>query len=364
MRLALFFSKGVSLAVWDKVGMLDREIKPYQELAKHFEEIFFLTYGGKNDLKYQDRLAGNIKIVPNKFNLPPLLYSFLMPLFCRKELKKADIFKTNQLLGAWAAVIAKYLFKKKLVVRFGYQWSVFSQRQGLKSWKIPLVRFLEGLACRKADKVILASLHDKNFTIRNYGISEGKIILIPNYIDTDLFRPLGLAEEERICFVGRLTEQKNVFNLIRAVAGIGIKIIIFGSGSQKQDLKNLAKELGVKVEFRGNISNKDLPAEINKSRIFILPSIYEGCPKALLEAMACALPVIGTNVEGIKDIIIHKENGYLAETSAESLGKAIKEVLNDKNLQIKISQGARETILDKFNLEKILENEIRVYKNL
>ena len=80
--------------------------------------------------------------------------------------------------------------------------------------------------------------------------------------------------------------------------------------------------------------------------------------------MACGLSCIGTNVEGIKEIIQHKENGYLCEPDVESIKKAILEVLNNKNLQEKISQNARKTILENFSFEKILEKEIELYETL
>jgi len=76
------------------------------------------------------------------------------------------------------------------------------------------------------------------------------------------------------------------------------------------------------------------------------------------------LPCIGTNVEGIKEILKHKENGYLCETNANSIRKAIIEVSEDESLRRKIGQNARETILENFSLEKILEKEIRIYQSL
>lgn len=364
MKLALFFTKGVSLKTWEEVGNLNREIKPYQELAEYFNEIFFLTYGGKDDLRYQDFLPENIKILPNKQKIPSLIYSFLLPFLYQKELRKADIFKTNQMFGSWTTIIAKFLFQKKLIIRQGYQLSVFAQKKGIKRWKLLIIRFLEKLAYRKADAIIVTSKRDKKYIEEKYNILSEKIKYIPNYIDTELFKPLNIPKENRICFVGRLEEQKNLFNLIKAISGLDIKLVIFGAGSLKRDLQDFSKQLKTDVEFKGNVSNKDLPIELNKSKLFILPSLYEGCPKVLLEAMACGLPVIGTDVYGINEIIKHKENGYLCGTDAFLIRKAIIEVLNNKGLQKKLSQNARKTIVQDFSLEKILEKEKNIYDNL
>jgi len=364
MKLGLFFTAGVSLKTWEKVGSLDRELKPYQCLTEYFDEIIFFTYGGNNDLKFQNFLSGKIKILPKKHGIPWLVYSLLLPFLYRKELKKIDIFKTNQMIGSWTAVIAKLFFKKKLIIRQGYQLSISAKKEGYSFLKMLIVLFLEKLAYKNANAIIVSSKGDKKYIEEKYYTSPEKIKYIPNYIDTELFKPLNIQKENRICFVGRLTEQKNAFNLIKAVSNLNIKLVIFGSGSLEKDLKDFSRQLKADVEFRKNIPNKDLPEELNKSRLFILPSLYEGCPKVLLEAMACGLPVIGTDVCGINEIIKHKENGYLCQTDAVSIRKAIVEVLNDKKMREKIKFNARETILQNFSLEKNLEKEINIYESL
>jgi len=364
-KLALFFTLGISLEDWRDIGNLDREIKPYRKLADYFEKIFFFTYGGRNDLKFWELVPENIRIFPKKWNLSLLVYSIFLPIIYRKELEKVNFLKTNQMLGSWAAVLAKIIHKKRLIVRCGYEWLSFLENQKKPLWKKVVAKFIEKIAYKNADKIILTSEKDKRFVIKNFKIYPEKIEVIPNYIDTNLFKPLNLPKEKNsIIFVGRLEEQKNLFNLIEAIATLPVKLVIIGNGSLKEKLKNFAKEKNAEVEFKENVPNEKLPEELNKSEFFILPSFYEGCPKVLLEAMACGLPGIGTNVEGIKEIIQHKENGYLCKTDTESIRKAILEVLNDKNLQEKISQNARKTILERFSLEKILEKEIKLYQSL
>ena len=163
--------------------------------------------------------------------------------------------------------------------------------------------------------------------------------------------------------MGRFTQQKNLFNLLNAIKGLNVNLTIFGSGHQEEELKAIVKQNKLKVIFKGNIENKDLPKELNKHDLFILPSYFEGNPKVLLEAMSCGLSVIGTNVEGIKEIINHKENGYLCNTDAESLKKAIIEVLKNKNLQKKMKNNARKTILKEFSFKKVSEEEMKIYEN-
>lgn len=367
-ELVLFFTRGFSLAAWDMVGNIYREIEIYNHLADYFKKIYFVTYGSfKEELKYKKLLKQNIEILPKKVSfLSNKIYVFLIPFLYIRIFKKSDFLKTNQMAGAIAAVLTKLLYKKKLIVRCGYEWLRNERSKNTSRWRLKIIYVFEKIAYKCANKIIITSFDNKLFIQNNFEISPNRIKVIPNYINVGLFKPSEgvLKERNRICYVGRLVNHKNLSNLIKAFSKLPKKIIIFGGGELKQELENLAKSVKANVEFKGNISNKDLPKELNKSEVFILPSFFEGNPKTLLEAMSCGLPCIGTNVEGIKEIVKHKENGYLCKTNAESIREAILEVLGDKSLKEKIGANARKTILEKFSLEEILEKEIRVYEAL
>lgn len=364
--LVLFFTIGVSLKKWQKIGMLSREIRPYNFLAKHFKKVYFITYGGKEDLEFKKDLTENVEILPKKIPLlPSVIYAFFIPLIYRKELEEADIYKTNQMAAVPPAILGKCLYGKKFMVRCGYEWLSFLEKR--KNFlKRTIVQFLEKIAYKNADIIVLSSARDKKFVENKFETNPAKIGIIPNYVDTDLFKPLNIPKEKnRICFVGGMSCQKNPLNLLKAVDGLDVKLVLFGKEEMGGKVKLMAEKVKkAKIKFRGNILNNQLPEELNKSELFILPSLYEGNPKVLLEAMACGLPCIGTDVEGIKEIIRHKENGYLCQTDSSSIRKAIREVLGDKELQEKMGKQARQTILENFDLGKILEKEIRVYQSL
>lgn len=341
MKLGLFFTNNVSLKTWEKTGNLSREIKPYIKLLDYFEKIYFLTYG-----KNEPAIAG-IKILPASiFN---------------KELKYIDVFKTNQINGSFVAVFAKIIYGKKLVARQGYQWSIFAKNKKVPFFKRIIISFIERITYAISDAIMVSSKADREYIIKKYKLNPEKVHYIPNYIDTDLFKHMDVEKENRICTVAKLEKQKNLASLIDAVKDLKIGLTIFGSGSLEESLK---KNLPSNVKIIRFIENDKLPVEINKSKLFILPSYYEGCPKALLEAMSCQVPVIGTNVEGIKEIINHKENGYLCETSSASIKNAIEEVLSDVKMQEKIAAGARKTIADNFSLDIIFEKETKIYDKI
>jgi len=369
--LALFFSFRISLSDWYDTGILQREVKLYNELSKYFCEIYFLTYGGKDDKKYNSYLSPNIRVVPMPFiqrggrkQFRPLMlcYSILMPFIHWKILKNASILKTNQIPGCWAAVMAKMIFKKRLILRFGYTWSYFALQNKENFIKIYIKKIIEKFSCTLSDAVVCSSLWDQNYLQSNYKV---KAEVIPNYVDTEIFKPLNIPKKkDSICFVGRLERQKNLIALLEALKGLPYELTIVGNGSMRKELERKAKENNINITFMNSVFHLRLPEILNQHEIFILPSLYEGTPKALLEAMSCGLPVIGTNVTGIKDIIRHKENGYLCETSASSIRKGILELLRDKTVQEKISINARRTILKNFSMEVGLDKEKRIYQSL
>ena len=363
--LALFFTKGVSLQGWDRMGILSRELALYEEVAPSFRRIFFFTYGNAKDKTYQQRLPENVTVIPQLFPFPALLYSFLLPLLQWKKLKETHILKTNQMLGSWSAVLAKMLYGKKLVVRCGYEWLEVMERRETPFWKRKIAAFLELISYRVADVAVFSNEEDKEYARKRFHLSPHKLVVVPNFVDTEQFTTLSVQKEKgRVIFVGKLEEQKNVFQLIEAVATLDVRLVIIGEGSLRSRLEECAKKKQAPVEFWGSIPHERLPEELNKSELFVLPSLYEGHPKALLEAMSCGLPCIGTSVKGIDAVIEHKKNGYLCELSVESIREAIKTVLQDKELQGRMGREARKSILTTIGLEQIVSNELELYGQL
>jgi len=366
-KLALFFTEGVSLKTWEKIGNLEREIKPYIKLAENYSEVYFFTYGGSEDEKIIKKYSDKIKVCYKKNNLNNLIYSFLLPFFYKKELKKIAVYKTNQMSGAWTAVLAKKLFKKKLIVRCGYEWLDFLKRDNKNKFILFIIKKIEKFVYKNADKIIITSKKDQEFIINNFKINPEKIAVINNYIDTNLFikKENNKNKKNKLVFVGRFNQQKNLFNLLEAVNNLKVELNLIGSGGLEKELKEKAKNIKMaQINFLGNILNENLPEKLNENEIFVFPSLYEGNPKALLEAMSVGLAILTTKVKGIREIVKHKENGYLVETNSDSIKKGLEELLNNDELRNKISINARKTIEENFSFEKIIEKEINLHKEV
>ena len=366
MRLVVFFSRGMSLRGWQTAGILDRELTLYRGLLPHLEHLAFLTYGGKDELGFAPHIPG-IEILPNRWRLPVNLYSVLAPFLHRRALADATIFKTNQINGAWCAVIAKRVFRKALVVRCGFLWSDFVARLHPGSWRRVAARHLERRAFRAADRVIVATDADRDMVVVRDGIDARRVLVIANYVDTDLFRPMPEIAREpcRITCVGRFDDQKNLAALIEAAQGVpGATLALIGDGPLRRGLEAFASRRGVNTLFLGRLAHADLPALLNRSAVFVLPSHYEGNPKALVEAMACGMPVVGTRVPGIREIVVHGETGYLCGTSAEEIKRALQDVLADAALRHRISAGALAYARSHCSVRGAVERELTLLRSI
>lgn len=375
MKLALFFTRNVSLKLWLDSGLFDREKLIYQKHLDNgnLQKVYWLTYG-KNDaviasqLKSDNRLGHDITVLPiPRFfcsSIGRLLYSFLIPLVHCRKLKSVNILKTNQVDGSWSAVIAKWLYKKPLIVRSGYTLSLFAQKKKRSKLKIKIAEWIERLAYKSADIAVVASSHDKRYICSKYSVAHKKFEVLYNYIDTQLFCPAECEKyADRILFVGRLEPQKNLVNLIEAISETNLTLDICGKGTLGEQLVSKAKELNVQINFIDVVPNYKLPEILNRYKYYVLPSVFEGMPKSLLEAMACGLVCIETEIDGVNEIIEDSVNGYLANnTSVRGLADAINRAIQLSSETI--TAEAVQTIRDKFSIETIVEQEKELFESL
>ncbi len=362
--LAVFFTHGVSLDLWEKRGMFSREVRFYEELAAAVGEVWFFTYG-RNDGRYADRLNGPIKIFPKCLPVPDIVYGLLLPFLHWRVLSGANAIRIHQMAGAIPALIAHWFMCKPLIVRCGYQWSRFLEQQHASKAKRWIVNVIEMLTYQEARQIILTAHEDLDYVARLYRIPTDKLHVIPNWVDTDLFKPMDVQKEPHtVCYVGRLEEQKNLHALVEAMRGLDAKLVVYGEGSLRQNLERQARDLGVDADFRGRIANDELPRGLNCCTLFILPSLYEGNPKVLLEAMACGLAVIGTYVEGIQEVIRDGENGVLCGTNVQSIHAALTRLLDESSTRQRLGASARETILQNASLPQAIRMEVDLLQHL
>ena len=169
MHVVLFFTYDISLNDWKTSGILDRELRIYEELEKNENFKFtFITYGDIKDSKIISN--PNINVIPiysifkrSKNSLVRFIKSFVFPFYLKNNLEEFDVIKTNQLHGSWIAIILKYLTKKKLYIRTGFDFYTFSIKKDASFSKKLFFYLLTKISLNKSDVYSVTSITDKNF---------------------------------------------------------------------------------------------------------------------------------------------------------------------------------------------------------
>ena len=234
---------------------------------------------------------------------------------------------------------------------------------------------------RYTDKFIAVSKDILNRLLRE-GFSEDKIINIPNGVDTEMFSPMpemesealrkkfGFNEKKVFLYSGRLVEGKGLDLLVRAIKKVAgqskdVLLVFIGSGDYQEKIADMASSYGLEgfVRIEGTVDN--VHEYLNASDIFVFPSLSEGMPNSLLEAMACGLPVIASKIGGVVDVVEDGRSGILFEPGDISgLASAMIRLLNDNELRLRLGKEARKRIVDSFSIDRIADEYIRLYERL
>jgi glycosyltransferase involved in cell wall biosynthesis len=192
---------------------------------------------------------------------------------------------------------------------------------------------------RLADTIVVYSPR----LIDEYGLSghrEKVAIAHEHFLDTGRFRiTKDFYSRGRVMgYVGRLAGEKGISSLIRAVPYLeeGIKLKVIGDGESREEVEELIRSEGVgsRVELLGWVDHDELPAHLNEMRLLVMPSLTEGLPNAMLEAMACGTPVIATPVGSIPDVITDGETGFILDPrSPASIASGITRALDHPGLE-------------------------------
>lgn len=221
---------------------------------------------------------------------------------------------------------------------------------------------------------IAASKQIMNFAIE-LGIPEEKIKVIPNGVDTSKFKPCGKKDKNLILFVGRIVKQKGVDTLINSLRYLRdrVHLIIIGPpGSDIQYYRSILELIEKQnkggrheIKYLGAVEDTELVKWYQRASLFVLPSIGEGFPVTLLEALACETPVVATPVGDVPEVVKNYTTGILIdENCPKCLSRAIEFLLKNDDQRIKMGKEGLKLIKEKFSIEIISEKLIKIYKQL
>jgi glycosyltransferase involved in cell wall biosynthesis len=204
----------------------------------------------------------------------------------------------------------------------------------------------------------------ERFLLAN-GFPRGRVHVIPCGVDTA--RSNGRASND-VFVVGTaagLEYWKGIDVLIGAAAraGVPLRLEIFGDGSLRQELEQQARDAGVDARFHGFVP--DLPERLAGLDAFVLPSRAENLPLAILEAMAAGLPVVGTRVGGVPELIVDGETGSIVEPeNPEAMGAALRTLAADPARREELGRNGRERVTARFSAEQTGRRTVELYERL
>ena len=271
------------------------------------------------------------------------------------------------------AVLAARWFHRKIIVKLANSGQASDIHKMRIGQQLPLSRFLLPLALQ-SDRFVATNREIIQELIA-VGVPADRITYLPNGVETDAIAmkaDYALRDPVRLIFVGRLHEQKGLDilfaafrQLVRLYPDLNLRLQLLGDGPLREVLSSLARQLGIarQVDFVG--MTRQVFEHLQQADIFILPSRAEGLSNALLEAMACGLPVVVSDIPANLDVIENKWNGLtFAVGDPASLVKAVTSLLEHAELRERLGGMARQTIENQYSLGFIAERYISLYKDV
>lgn len=275
--------------------------------------------------------------------------------------------------GSLAAALARVPNRIHAVAGMGY---VFTSSDRLARVLAPILRMLMLLAMTQGRTRVIVQNPDDEAALNQMGVSATNLRLIPGSgVDCRRFAPspdkVRQPGRTRILYTGRLLWDKGIGEFVEAakfLQGRGLDFVAAGSpdpGNPAAVPKEKLQEWEAQgfVHFLGHV--EDVPTLLAEADVFVLPSYREGLPRSLIEAAACGLPLVATDVPGCRDVITDRLDGLLVPPrDAAALADAICKLVNDPNLASRLGANAREKAKRVFDEDLIVDRTLDVYREL
>jgi glycosyltransferase involved in cell wall biosynthesis len=366
-------------------------IEVAQNLVKLGNELLILLPG------YQPRDRKNYGLsvcyVPTfrKNVLSYLLYeinSLLYLTFYILKWKPDVIYLRQGLFEVFPPILARLFGVPYVIEKNGIMEDEFRSR-GFSEIVIKILRLAEEINFRLSDKIVCVTEGIKREIVRRYKVNEGKLVVIPNGANIELFRPLdkhecrrklGLEEDAfYIGFVGSFAPWQGLDILIEAAKQLKeqgycqIKYILVGSGERELSLRQKVREYKLEQEIRfiGRVTYEQVVYYVNACDIAIAPftkernSIIGVSPLKLYEYLACGRPVIASRVDGIKEVIEEGKCGYLFEPGdAEELAKRIIQSYQERDTLQEMGVRGRRLVESKYSWKMTAKRVVKVLNEI
>lgn len=256
---------------------------------------------------------------------------------------------------------------KAFIDGYRWEWSSFEKRSGY-SLEAFGKKMLEELFFRSTDLATVPTQNAKHALQERF--PRLPVAIVPNFVDVETFAPKtnyrlkNSKNAVRLITIGRLHPDKNYplllqsVQLLRDQINCPISLTVVGSGPEVGVLNKIKGESGISLNHFLSIENTRIAKLLHNHDIFIMTSLHEGHPKALIEAMSCGLPCLATNVLGTRDVIVDGETGLLASETVEGVTRQLKRLVDDLALRERLGRAAREQAVREWTLDRVIAMEV------
>lgn len=340
--------------------------KWHYDVAAHFSErdyqVFYISSPGSPLVQRMEKFG-----IPG-YEMKLSNLSFLNPF---KILKLIRIFRREKVRSLVTNLPSDMKVGSIAADKAGVPNIIYRRGSGIPIRNTCLNRYL----LRKlVTKIIANSLEVKRTILANNRklVPEEKIAIIYNGVNPASYLPKSTKPDSKekkeivLGSAGRLSEEKGHFHLLDLMkileeSNFRFKLLLAGEGKLQEALQMKAREMGLeeRIDFVGFVS--DMPAFLRSIDIFLLPSRYEGFSNVVLEAMATSLPVISFDVGSTREIIDHRETGFVGkENNVKEMARWVLELAGDESMREQIGQKARAKVESDFSFEHGLEEIIKL----
>jgi N-acetyl-alpha-D-glucosaminyl L-malate synthase BshA len=350
-----------------------------KSLAKLGNEVHFITTGHPSRLSGYDERVYLHKVVTGDYPLfqqyAPYSLSLAVKIREVAEQYRLDLVHVHYAIPhAASAFLAKEMLKPRRLPTMTTLHGTDITLVGMMPSYYEITRF----SIEKSDAVTAVSEFLRRETVREFHI-EHPIEVIHNFVDTGLFRfdeqpcaarsRLSPHGERVLMHISNFRKVKNlpvvlqVFDEVRK--HVPARLALVGDGPEREATERQAEEMGIadRVDFLGDQESVSdiLPA----ADVFLLPSQHESFGLAALEAMACGVPVVGSRIGGLPEVIVHEETGYLCDpTDVPCMTAIVMGLLRDEGLRKSIGRAARARAEREFNRDLIVGRYVDAYRRL
>ena len=301
-------------------------------------------------------------MLPKRGRWSARAHALLLPFIYREHFRRCEVLRVMQFPGVIPALEARRLFGTPFVVTYGYRYGEVARIAGSRV-KPRLYSALERVAIPRAAGIIVTS---RELEAHVKGVQPtARVMYAPNGVDMTAFAPrpsMPARNRRSVLYVGRLSAEKNLERLVDALGRLTLPagLVVIGAGDRRAALERRAADAGVSVEFRGVVPHGELPEHFNAADVFVLPSLTEGHPKVLIEAMACGVPCAVSARGGNLTLVQDEATGLLFDPEdTGAMARTIERLLTDRPLACRVGAAARSLVVERYDVHALLEQEVR-----